>query len=172
MSEDVQEFACQGSWCDATVALFQERCEECGRSQTWDQQAEFECPNCSQYVLTRAEDCQCGATPSLWSTVIKRVCSLPPRTDLAVAKEPVMPPTDWEFETSGGKPDGQQANYRLPLEERDEGIHVKEYDDVYHVHYDEVDPSNGLLRHFLTDAPQETMAAVGLLALAYIHTRQ
>jgi hypothetical protein len=99
------------------------------------------------------------------------VLSLPPRTDLAVAKAGVSQPEEWGFEKSAGKPVGQLANYRLALEERDEGIHVKEYDDGYLVHWDEVDPSNGFLEHCLTDAPQETFIAAGIIALAYAGTQ-
>jgi len=62
-------------------------------------------------------------------------------------------------------PKGQMADYRYALTDG-RGIHVREYDGTYAVHWDEVDPSVNVVGHLVRDAPGVVL--LGALALGLI----
>jgi len=97
-----------------------------------------------------------------WEEVIEKVLTQPKHKDLLVKKSklPDLPP---EFQFRYGDGDGQIANYGLALEDGT-GIHVKEYDDFYKIHWDQKDPNVDPLGHLIHDSPQWiVIGAVGAL---------
>jgi hypothetical protein len=77
----------------------------------------------------------------------------PPRVDLLVSKEAIPHPEEYGLKPTVAAPRGQLANYRIPLND-DSGIHIKEYETHYLVHWDERDPSTDLIGHIVKDAPE------------------
>jgi hypothetical protein len=62
-----------------------------------------------------------------------------------------------------GLPAGQWADYGIELPDG-RGIHIKEYEDHYKVHWDRVAPSRSKIGHMIADAPYLT---TGVLAGGY-----
>ena len=56
------------------------------------------------------------------------------------------------FKERLGTPAGQLNDFGVALKDG-RGIHVKEYDDYYTIHWDKVDPSVSKLGHLYEDAP-------------------
>lgn len=166
MEEEVELPACSGWNCDEQIQFLQERCHNCGTRQDWYQFYQTECPNCTQVVDSTRGSCYCGAQLNVWMSIIQEALAHPAHTDLTIDKEAVPHPSDWEFEEGGGKPVGQESNYRLALPD-ERGIHVKGYEDHYKIHWDKVAPSQNGLGHLLSDAPVETALALGGLYLLY-----
>jgi hypothetical protein len=98
-----------------------------------------------------------------WSCVIEGVLHLSKHQDLKVMKGAVPHPLEVGFKASVGGPAGQRADYRLSLPDG-RGIHVREYEDYYLVHWDGRDPSVDPIGHVMEDAPH--LLAMPALALA------
>jgi len=99
-----------------------------------------------------------------WNGVISEVLVLSKHQDLTIIKSklPVLPQ---EFHTRLADEDGQNADFGLALEDGT-GIHVKEYDDYYKIHWDQKDPNVDPLGHLIYDSPGWIVAgAVGALAV-------
>ena len=99
-----------------------------------------------------------------WEQVINEVLAQPKHTDIVVEKYRV-PPVPSDFKSRPADDDVQIADYGLALED-DTGIHIKEYDDCYKVHWDTKDPSVDPLGHLFYDSPK--WLVVGAVALDWI----
>src|SRR5688572_6869984 len=84
-----------------------------------------------------------------WNAVALAVMALPQHGKLRVSRDAVPHPSGCGFYRSIGL-NVKARHYRQALADG-RGFHVHEYDDHYHVHWDAVDPSVSLLRHFLED---------------------
>jgi len=99
-----------------------------------------------------------------WDAVILEVLNLQKHEDLKISKSK-LPDLPLEFHTRLADEDGQIADYGLALEDGT-GIHVKEYDDYYKIHWDQKDPNIDPLGHLIYDSPGWIVAgAVGALAV-------
>lgn len=87
-----------------------------------------------------------------WSSAIDHALSLPVHQDLELSKQDLPHPTEAGFVLSVGDPAGQQADYRLPLDDG-RGVHVKEYEITYKIHWDHKDPGRDIIGHIVEDAP-------------------
>lgn len=70
--------------------------------------------------------------------------------------------------------DGQKENYRISLPDG-KGIHIKEYENTFKVHWDKSDPRTDPIGHLLKDAPHHIPTiGVGILliAAAYIWSKK
>ena len=101
-----------------------------------------------------------------WGDVTRAVLNLPEHKDLKVMKWSVPHPLEAGFREGLGDPVGQKANYRLALP-NGRGLHVKEYDHHYLIHWDRVDPSIDLVGHIIEDAPH-VLAILGIGGIAVI----
>lgn len=102
-----------------------------------------------------------------WNGVISTVLTLPKHEDLLVEKW-MVPEIPQEFKPRFGDSDGQIEDYGYALEDG-KGIHIKEYDTYYKVHWDERDPGKDPLGHLIKDAPHwlvVILLALGIFALA------
>ena len=84
-----------------------------------------------------------------WNAIALAVMALPKHGKLHVPRETVPHPAHCGFYRSVGL-NVKARHYRFALRDG-RGVHVHEHDDHYHVHWDAVDPSVSLLRHFLED---------------------
>lgn len=166
MTSEVEFSRCPSWRCEAQVYFLQDQCHECGIFLAWQDFLQMECPECSCIVDATRWSCYCGGETNLWIAIIQEVLEYPAHTDLAVSKSDVTNPLDWEFTVGGGKSVGQMSNYRVGLPDG-RGIHVKEYEDRYQVHWDKVDPERNPVGHLLSDAPVETGIVAGLLYLLF-----
>ncbi len=99
-----------------------------------------------------------------WEQVINEVLLLSKHTDIIVEKWRVPPiPTDFKERLADN--DGQITDYGFALED-DTGIHIKEYEDYYKVHWDKKDPSVDPLGHLVYDSPK--WLVVGAVALDWL----
>ena len=98
-----------------------------------------------------------------WGDVARAVLNLPEHIDLKVMKWSVPHPLEAGFREGLGDPVGQKANYRLALFDG-RGLHVKEYDNYYLIHWDRWDPSIYPLRHIFEDAPH-LLPVLGVLGI-------
>lgn len=85
-----------------------------------------------------------------WNAVALAVMALPKHGKLRVARDSVPHPALAGLYRSTGLNRKCSGHYRQALPDG-RGLHVHEYADHYHVHWDAVDPSVSLLRHFLHD---------------------
>ncbi|HET7337700.1 MAG TPA: hypothetical protein VFJ23_07400 [Candidatus Nitrosotalea sp.] len=85
-----------------------------------------------------------------WEQVIGTVLQHPAHTDIVVHKTMIPPLPDY-FTERMADADGQKADYGASLEDK-RGIHVKEYDEHYKVHWDRRDPNVDPLGHLYHDA--------------------
>jgi hypothetical protein len=90
-----------------------------------------------------------------WQAVALAALALPRHDKLVVPRDRVPHPRDAGLYPSVGLAQ-HCRHYRRALPDG-RGLHVHEYGDRYHVHWDAVDPSVSVLRHFLADV---THAAV------------
>ena len=100
-----------------------------------------------------------------WHAIVHQVLAQPARTDIWVEKWRAPHPKQSGFYAHVGLPKGQMADYRYALTDG-RGIHVREYDGTYAVHWDEVDPSVNVVGHLVRDAPGVVL--LGALALGLI----
>lgn len=84
-----------------------------------------------------------------WQGIAVAALALPKHAKLTVARASVPHPSDAGLYRSVGLA-RQCRHYRQALPDG-RGLHVHEYADHYRVHWDAVDPSVSLLRHFLQD---------------------
>lgn len=86
----------------------------------------------------------------------KQQCTLalwqPAHTDITISKFGMPHPTEAGFTVSGGELVGQNADYRLPLDDGRE-VHVREFSDRYTVHWDKVSALRNPIGHIGQDAP-------------------
>jgi hypothetical protein len=85
-----------------------------------------------------------------WNAVALAVMALPKHGKLRVARDTVPHPSACGLYRSTGLNRSCTSHYRHVLPDG-RGLHVHEYADHYHVHWDAVDPSVSLVRHFLHD---------------------
>ena len=86
------------------------------------------------------------------------------REEIRIPKEvrPYMP--DWAEETILGEPQESRKQYRHG------NLHIREYDDSYTAHIDDVDPRKDPLGHLVRDAPHVFIGAgCGLAAGAVVY---
>lgn len=159
MATETPHYNC--SFCNQPVKFLEANCQYCGRFQDWSYRAQ--CPECDGYVDHKySQRCPiCNTLLTEWNIIIQEVLRYDYHTDVVVSND-VTHPESAGFERGAGKPQGQQANYRLPLQDGSE-IHVKEYSDRYEVHRDRCTANNSV-GHLVQDAP---LAALGGLALLY-----
>lgn len=86
-----------------------------------------------------------------WEQVIATALNYPAHTDIIVGLK-MVPTLPEYFSKRMADNDGQKADYGLGLPDK-KGIHVKEYDDHYKVHWDKRDPKTDPLGHLYHDAP-------------------
>lgn len=86
----------------------------------------------------------------------------PAHAEITVSKWSVPHPLQAGFVASVGEASGQNADFRLPLDDGRE-IHLREYDDHYTLHWDQVSAVKNPLGHLITDAPHWII--VGLLGI-------
>jgi len=96
-----------------------------------------------------------------WDEIITSVQQLPKHTDLKIEKNKVAK-LPLEFRPRLGEVDGQIADYGVELFDG-KGIHVKEYDDHYKVHWDSKDPNKDPLGHLIFDAPHWLVIGAGVV---------
>jgi hypothetical protein len=87
-----------------------------------------------------------------WLFIINEVLKLPPHTDVVVDKRAVEPPQHAGFIKTFGEPKKQRADYELLFSDG-KRIHVKEYDEIYTVHWDNISPLVNPIKHLQEDAP-------------------
>lgn len=151
---------CNG--CGSDIKYFERKCE-CGNEPDWD--GLVSCRSCdtefsepieelseSNNTVIEQKCCRCG--DNIWLGISDNVIDMEPHTNMVVSKSELPKPSDFtHFRKAKGDPTGQQMDYRAKLSNDDErGIHVKEFDEKYHIHWDECDPSENRLRHFIEDA--------------------
>ena len=98
-----------------------------------------------------------------WEQVINEVLTQPKHSDITVEKWR-LPSLPNDFKPRMADDDGQIADYGLALED-ETGIHVKEYDDYYKIHWDTKDPSVNPLGHLVYDSPKWLVAGAVALDL-------
>jgi len=98
-----------------------------------------------------------------WQAIIRQVVSAPFGKEFQIKKSIVMHPVLIGFRKSYGLPKGEIANWRLGLA-TGACIHVREYQNYFLVHMDEVDPGISLLDHLRKDAPVVYLAGCGAMA--------
>lgn len=87
-----------------------------------------------------------------WSYIARVVLNLPEHTDRKVMKWSVPHPLEAGFRKGHGDYAEQKGDYRLALLDG-RGLHIKEYDNYYLIHWDRWDPSINPLGHIFEDAP-------------------
>lgn len=104
-----------------------------------------------------------------WKQVIKLLLQLGWRQDVRLCKSCMAHPTSIQgMKKHSGTPMGQSADYRLVLPDG-VGLHIREYDDCWTAHLDEVDPQINVLEHLRQDSPGHYLMALGAGALALGH---
>jgi len=87
-----------------------------------------------------------------WRQQYRPVLGLPLPCEATVSKWVVSHPLEAGFVSSIGEAAGQKADFRLPLDDGRE-IHVREYDEHYTVHWDQVSAIRNPIGHLVADAP-------------------
>jgi hypothetical protein len=77
-----------------------------------------------------------------------------------IVPKPVRPIIDYK-ETSLGNKKGAKREFRYG------SLHIREYDDNYTVHKDNIDPKDDALGHLLTDAPEYLVGSVSAAFVGY-----
>ncbi|MFC4551821.1 MULTISPECIES: hypothetical protein [Halorussus] len=162
---DVSTAACPH--CDASLDYLSRGCAECGQRVPWEwTEPCLVCDSEVDYTDDRCPDCRTRL--SVWDGIVARVLRETHHVDFHVAKDAVPHPKSEGFVRHTGDPRGQYADYRRPeLDGR--GIHVKEYRDRFHVHWDKVDPTGSrraMWNHVLVDAPHWLLVG-GFLAFKF-----
>ena len=85
-----------------------------------------------------------------WHAVALAVMALPKHGKMLVPRAAVPHPSEAGLYRSTGLNRKCSGHYRHAMPDG-RGLHVHEYADHYHVHWDAWDPSVSLLRHFLHD---------------------
>lgn len=155
--------------CGRSVPLFAAVCPGCRTGLTGP--CEAPCTACGTGVDHRRHgDCpDCGTVLDPWDVVVDRVRKQGFHVAVPVS-ERLPCPTTGGFARGRGKPVGQRADYRRPLDDGSE-IHVREYADRYEVHHDRRSARNRV-RHLTWDAPVETALGVASCYLLARATRR
>jgi hypothetical protein len=98
-----------------------------------------------------------------WNYVTIEVLRRPCHTDLKVKKTEIAHPSRCGFYLGTGEPQGQGADYRKCLQDG-KGLHIREYEEYYLIHWDKVDPSN-FIGHLIEDAPHWIPLIVSAFAI-------
>jgi len=102
-----------------------------------------------------------------WRNIIKRVLSLPPHVEFRIPKRTVPSPEAVGFKETGlGDLKGARKQYRLRLPDG-RSLHLRDYDQYYTIHWDEIDPELDPLGHLVKDAP-DWLILLALLLIAGI----
>lgn len=104
-------------------------------------------------------------TPSSWTDVATILADYPWRTRLRLEKGFLPHPLSSGMSTSSGMPEGQVADYRYAFEDGS-GLHVKDFEDHYEAHLDEVHPDVNLIEHLRQDAPSVFIGGSAALGAA------
>lgn len=167
MSNETKWFECQRTHCDALLPLYAERCGECEWYQRWSDELMAVCPNCDSHSSVTGQTCRCGEPLSRWDSVIQVVNTFESGQDIAVSKQGISDPEVMpDFRPSIGLDTTPAADYRLELN-TGSGLHIKEYDRVYEVHWDEIDPAVDPIGHCAVDATVPT-AIAAFASIAYL----
>lgn len=151
--------------CEGEVPLLEPACSVCGSWISQNLEISCECGRSLRYD-PYLNQCRCGKEYNDWEFVASYVAqNHEPREDLLFSKTLSNPET---IARDGGIaiPDGQIENYRISLE-NGSGLHIKEYDEYYAVHIDEVDPGQNAVGHMVKDATELTLA-IGAAGIAVI----
>ena len=95
-----------------------------------------------------------GAYGSLfsWKSFIQRVLEMPPHQEVIIPKRLIEHPLLEGALKTSGEPRGQIADFEFILNDG-RRVHVVEYNDRYHVHWDYVSPLIDPINHLRYDAP-------------------
>ena len=105
-----------------------------------------------------------------WFSIEIMVLQRPCHEDIRIEKWEVQHPSAAGFSLSMGEPQGQKADYRKRLHDG-RSLHVREFEDYYLVHWDNVDPSDNPIGHLLIDAPHWVMLGIiglGIIGLGFL----
>jgi hypothetical protein len=97
-----------------------------------------------------------------WLKVAAALAKEPPETEVHVPKLNAQHPLDAGLRPSLGLPVGQQADFRLRMDDC-RGLHVRDFGNHYEAHLDRVDPDCSLPEHLRLDAPGAYVAGAGAL---------
>jgi hypothetical protein len=97
-----------------------------------------------------------------WFVYENVVLQKPPHEDLRIEKMYVEHPSAEGYTESIGDPLGQKNDFRKGFEDG-RGVHVREYEDHYLIHWDKIDPNQNPFGHIITDAPH--WIVIGLLGI-------
>jgi hypothetical protein len=99
-----------------------------------------------------------------WAINVNSVLCLPPHQEMRVSKFSATHPLKVGFvRTYIEEPKNQMADYRMTLPD-DRGIHVREFEDCYVIHWDKTCPLVNPIEHLNRDAPH----VLGILAFVGI----
>lgn len=106
-----------------------------------------------------------------WQDLVTYMKSLSPHHDVEISKESfdrviLQKYVLQRYHSIFGDPDGQIANYRIPLKDGS-GIHIKEYDNKYKIHWDNSNLATDPVGHLINDAPHHIVTILGALILGY-----
>lgn len=90
--------------------------------------------------------------PDVWMTAITAVLQGTAHRDFVLPKAGTPHPRDIGMKESVGEPQGQLADYRMPLPDG-KSIHVREYEWEYRLHWDTFHPAVDWVNHLRYDAP-------------------
>lgn len=90
--------------------------------------------------------------PDVWRTAITAVLQGVAHRDFVLPKAGAPHPIDIGMGESVGEPQGQLADYRMPLDGK--SIHVREYECEYRLHWDMFHPAADWVNHLRYDAPR------------------
>ena len=148
--------------CQEVTLPLQPSCPACAASMDWE--LVCPCPGCGESVDHLEGYCSaCDEPLGPWTAIRQAVRAS--ETDIVVAKNGLPSPPAAGFRPHIGSLKGQRRDYRHPLEDGSD-VHVREYDDRYEVHHDEVSAVEHPVGHLFTHAPHYLVGAVGVTALA------
>ena len=97
-----------------------------------------------------------------FNELINHILQLPAHTDIEVDGDSFNRKWLAKYKSRIADYDGQSADYRISLKDG-RGIHVKEYDGYYKVHWDYKDLATNPLGHLFYDAPHHIIT-IGVVA--------
>ena len=103
-------------------------------------------------------------TPGPWDTLASLVLALPPHQPLEVSRQHLPHPRSCGFYESTGLNRKCLHHFRKPLPDG-RGLHVHVHRRRYVVHWDRVDPSVSVLRHFWHDVTRAIARTVRRIRL-------
>lgn len=98
-----------------------------------------------------------------WEQVVKQLFETGWREDIKLCKACMPHPSSVpQMEKHYGSAVGQSADYRLLLS-GGAGLHIREFDDHWTAHLDELDPRHDLFGHLLHDSPSHHALVMGVI---------